>query len=593
MRDLFQRALRRTGLRRPAAPTPAPTTPLEVAAVDAGWTLDEPSRRFLGALGAICDDRPGVRVGVLVGAQDRGTSAVVTAGVPGSVVSSVRAGVPAADLHVELAAAGPFDVLVDDLRAGARRAPLLRRTFWHLVDGGSYLVRARHAGVDDLSPDQESVSALVQRLEALADDPEAPKSTRREQDDLALAQGFGRVELARRHLVVRKTGESYAKLREPQASKVLELRGGRSGRVLEVVPGLHLTPRCELRESESFRAGGMPPGFDVPDLSLRSYEHAVCAPGQVAILDHLLLPDTFRHVQRKRLANRFLQELAPAFGRPTEDVADPVALPGSYYYLDSEFRGHFGHALTEQVSRFWGWAEAKRADPSLKALVGTNAGRDRLARFELDLFAAAGISEADIELIDRPVRVDRLVAATPMLGNPAYVHPEILATWRDVGRSLAAGAPDRDYPRRVFCSRREQTGPGAFTGSRRECRNGAELETLFADHGFEVIYTEDFDLAEQARIFREAEVVAGYAGSALFNLVFTEEPTHVIVVSSESYTAKNEYVIASVAGHRIDIAWCEAEIPMPGKWNSKAFNSPFSFDFDREGVFLREVLAGL
>ena len=117
---------------------------------------------------------------------------------------------------------------------------------------------------------------------------------------------------------------------------------------------------------------------------------------------------------------------------------------------------------------------------------------------------------------------------------------------------------------------------------------------MFAGNGFEIIYPEEYDLAIQARIFREAEVVAGYAGSALFNLIFSGSPKHVIVVSSESYTAKNEYVIASAAGHRVDIAWCAAEIPMPrGHWDTRAFNSAFSFDFEREGRFLSEVLADL
>lgn len=182
-----------------------------------------------------------------------------------------------------------------------------------------------------------------------------------------------------------------------------------------------------------------------------------------------------------------------------------------------------------------------------------------------------------------------------MFGNPAYVHPEILRTWAGVGERLAADAPDRTYAQRVFCSRRPRLEvPGAFEGARRECRNGSELEMAFAAQGFEVIYTEDYAITEQARIFREADVIAGYAGSALFNLIFSDSPKHVIVVSSESYTAQNEYLIASVGGHRLDVAWCVAEIPMPEKrWDSTAFNSAFTFDFDREGRFLEKVLADL
>ena len=67
-----------------------------------------------------------------------------------------------------------------------------------------------------------------------------------------------------------------------------------------------------------------------------------------------------------------------------------------------------------------------------------------------------------------------------------------------------------------------------------------------------------------------------------------------MVISSESYTARNEYMIAAAAGHRIDVAWCRPEVELtPGHWTKKAFHSPFTVDFAREGVFLDRVLSGL
>ena len=569
------------------------TSPLIASAEQAGWTCDERDRSFLAALESACARRDGVTLGVLVRKKDRGIAGIVTDSIPGARATTIRASRGTSRLHVQLAAQGPFDVLVDDTRLARARTALFRRSFLHLSDGGAYLVRAPRAGTRRLQPGETPIDAFLQDLVSLRDDESFEPDTRTGMDELALARSIGEVQGAGDHLVARKVGRSFAKLGEREANAVLRSREHPTGRVLHTVSGLVLRSRCVLRESASFRAGQMPTDFTVPDLFLRSYADADCWPGQIVTQGHLLLPDTYRHLHRKRLRNRFVDELAPRFGRPRA-LSDPTPLPGSYYYLDSEFRGHFGHALTEQVARFWGWAEAKQADPGLKALVAVNAERRELAPFERALFAAVGIEDSDIELIRRPVRVDRLVAATPMFVNPAYVHPEILQTWSRVGQRLGEQAPARSYPARVFCSRREQAGPGAFAGARRECRNAEELEAVFADHGFEVIHPEDYDLAAQARIFREAEVVAGYAGSALFNLIFCDSPKHVIVVSSESYTAKNEYVIASAAGHRVDIAWCAAEIPMPrGRWDTTAFNSPFSFDFDREGRFLTEVLESL
>jgi capsular polysaccharide biosynthesis protein len=568
-----------------------PDTPLSAAARRLGWADDPANRAFLQALGECLRASPGGDVSVLVRRSHRVLDLLAAVHPEATVVPiDVRGG--ASLMHVRLAAAGPFDLIVDDTRRGPARARLFRRAFLHLRDGGRYLVPARRAGAAADSK-TELVGDLVARLVAQREDASFVPARRPERDEAALGAAISSMLVDQDHLVVTRTGTSYAKLNERETNEVLKRREGRSGRVLRTIPGLTLESRCVLRESPSFRAGDMPTTFDVPDLSLREYVDVVCAPGQVALQGHLLLPDTYRHVQRRRLGNRFTEELGPRFARPKAKLANAPRLPGSYYFLDSEFRGHFGHALTEQVSRLWGWAEAKRADPDLKALMAVNFERKELAGFEKQLMAAGGIDVDDIELVTGPVRVDRLVAATPMLGNPLYVHPDILEVWKTVSRHLSEDAPSRDYPRRIFCSRREQVGPGAFRGARRVCRNAEELEALFVRHGFEVIYSEDYPLPEQARIFREADVIAGYAGSALFNLIFSETAKHLVLVSSESYTAKNEYVISSALGNRLDVAWCEAELAHQGRWDSRAFNSSFTFDFGREGVFLQDVLAGL
>lgn len=591
MRHLLRRALRRASPRR--APGHA-EPPLPATARALEWPATGSNRRFFATLQEVLVAVPGASpcVAVLVGRQDRGLAAIVRELRPGSTVSTIDATLPASSLHVALTTDGPFDVVVEDVQMAARRGPLFRRAFWHLRDGGTYLVRTAGAGADELPDESEAVGSLVHRL--AASEPDVEPASRTEADELALAAAVAGATPHGGHLAVHRRGTSWAKLREPEVDELLSGRQGRSGRVLRTIPATSVPSRCELRESESFRAGKLPTSYDAPQLALREYRDVIASEGQVLTSGDVLLPDSFRHVMRKRLANRYLDDLAPRFARPRADLAGAVHLPGSYYFLDSEFRGHFGHLLTEQVARVWGWEEAKRADPSLKALVCANSGRDDLAGFERAVLAAAGIDEGDLVLVRTSVRVDRMVAVTPQFGNPAYVHPSILPVWARLGEALAAGAPDRRYPRRVFCSRRPVAEvPGAFGGPRRECRNGSEVEALLARHGFEVVYPEDYSMPEQARMFREAEVVAGYAGSALFNLVFADRPTRVLLISSESYTAQNEYMIAAAVGHRLDIAWCRAEIEMPERWDTRAFNSPFHFDFEREGRFVEQVLAEL
>ena len=91
-------------------------------------------------------------------------------------------------------------------------------------------------------------------------------------------------------------------------------------------------------------------------------------------------------------------------------------------------------------------------------MVAVNAERDELAPFETALLAAAGIEESDVELIREPVRVERLVAATPMFSNPAYVHPEILQTWSSRWPTQRAGTrPRLPGTRLLLASRADRT----------------------------------------------------------------------------------------------------------------------------------------
>ena len=85
-------------------------------------------------------------------------------------------------------------------------------------------------------------------------------------------------------------------------------------------------------------------------------------------------PDPARHVscynQRRSLGNNQLASFDPRHARtPAPLRARREHLPGAWFYLDDEARGHDGHAMTEQLSRLWAWREAKAAEPGLKALM--------------------------------------------------------------------------------------------------------------------------------------------------------------------------------------------------------------------------------
>ncbi|HET8971221.1 MAG TPA: glycosyltransferase 61 family protein, partial [Candidatus Nanopelagicales bacterium] len=169
---------------------------------------------------------------------------------------------------------------------------------------------------------------------------------------------------------------------------------------------------------------------------------------------------------------------------------------------------------------------------------------------------------------------------------PEYVHPDISQVWRRMGDSLVRRASPPGHPERIFCSRR----PG-----KRNCNNTREVEELFSRNGFSIVFPEDYSLPDQVALFRTAQVVAGFAGSALFNLCWSVEPKRVIALATESYTARNEYLIAAVLGHELHFITSVPDISHPAKGprSRKAFRSDFTFDLDREGRTVEAILRSL
>jgi capsular polysaccharide biosynthesis protein len=495
-------------------------------------------------------------------------------------VTGIRAGLGVGRLHLRLAAAGPFDVVVDATRRPERRGRLFRRVFWHLRRGGSY-VAVRHEAQEsrfDGTPPEGSLGALLERASAAV---QRPGGARR--DLVALGHAIERRRMRGEHMVVRNDTAALAKVTEQQGNRLLRLRGG-DDRVLQTVPGTTFASRCELLRSTAERPRHAPEEITAPPLSLREYHGAVCVPGQVLVSGHVLLPDTYRHNQRPRLGNQYTLELGRRFAAVDADVENAPLLQGTYFYLDNEVRGHFGHALTEQLSLLWALGAARQHAPDLRPVM-TGRRRRELQPFELELFSAAGFHPDGIVLLDAPTRVERLLAATPAFSMPQYVHPLVARVWSEVGDALAARASQRFDHDRIFVGRRT---------AKRACRNADEVEDLFTAHGFSIVYPEEHALADQVALFRSAEVIAGYGGSGLFQTALVDEPKTVIQIRAETYSPNNEYLMASVLGHRlVSVIGRTARTEDEERRNVKRFQSSFAVDMEHEGRFLREVLEAL
>lgn len=395
------------------------------------------------------------------------------------------------------------------------------------------------------------------------------------------------VRVARTHLALLRNHEVTWQLprREP----------GATVEVLDSRPAQTFASRSQVH-THGF--GEFPEVFECPTLQLREYRApkgiAVSRRG-LAFVGHSILPETYRwHLAKTPMSHHVKGGQRAGWKRVLPVDRPKEHLPGTYYHLDSPFDTHFGHVTTEVVSRLWGWAEAKRRHPDLKVLLlhwrheydWYTPGRTP-PKLPGRFFEAYGIAPEDIVWTDRPVTVDGLIGATPMWHQtePFYVHPELEETWERLAHGFTGGDPDSGpVHERVFVSR----GAGARF---RPCRNQPEVERLFADHGFEIIYPEDHPLPEQVRIFRKARVVAGFGGSGMFNMMYARHLQRLIVLNHEEYWAKNEHMFSSVLGNEQHYFWSGADLGPDDAEKEEVFRSGWEFDFDRNRDELGALLA--
>lgn len=484
---------------------------------------------------------------------------------------------------------GPVDVLINLLPQNLlppdvpHHHEMWWRLYFHLKPDGLYVLDRSAA------PGSELGSAMGAWMATLAtsDDPEAVPTT---PDHTAeLFRSTSAAVMSRDVIIARKRGKHYVKLRDSETNRMLVAREPRiSIRELATRPAGDAVSRAVVTSHEaSVPIGLLPETLAYPELHLRHYQGRIAFAGSTLMYgDYTILPDSFRHHLGANLSNDRIANVSATFARIPDSLQPLDKLSGNYYQLDSTFTGHFGHLTTEVLSRFWGWDRAKELIPDLKVILRKHA-KELEPRLERRFFEAYGIAPHDIVWTDRPVYLESVVSATPMWHNhdPFYAHPDLRKVWERLSRGLID--PMAAAHERIFVSRGGQW-------DRRTCRNRREVEQFFQSNGFTVIYPEDLDLSQQASIFAGAAVIAGFGGSAMFNMMYAEKMTTAIVLSHEAYTARNEHLFTSLLGGDVHYFWSAPDIQHPERgWSQDAFYCDWEFDFERNRKPLKELIQSL
>jgi capsular polysaccharide biosynthesis protein len=196
-------------------------------------------------------------------------------------------------------------------------------------------------------------------------------------------------------------------------------------------------------------------------------------------------------------------------GSATLPPAPPAAPPalrwtGPHLYAGVVF-GQFGHFVAESLARLW----AMQAAPDATLVWHRHpawAGPG-LSRWQQDLLAVAGLGGRTHRFIDAPVVVDDILVPDQGHVMGHVLHP---AQARALGvhpfRAPRAG-------RRLWLSR------SALVKANGMIEREDELEALLRDRGWQVVHPERHGVAAQLALYEDAEILAGFEGSAFHLLL--------------------------------------------------------------------------
>jgi capsular polysaccharide biosynthesis protein len=196
-----------------------------------------------------------------------------------------------------------------------------------------------------------------------------------------------------------------------------------------------------------------------------------------------------------------------------------------------------------------------------------------------------------MKLIRRTTRVEHLVLPTKIVEfmSPRTVNPEA----RRIYSTIAAHCRHvfdrarRDLPRKVYLSRSHWRFSGCASNplTRRGVKlagkvlgpagvslkslmnrpvvNEQEVEDLFRSHGFTVIHPGALSYEEQVSIYSQADILAGFSGSAMHNTVFMKEGARAIHLESVYNVRAPQRLCDRLSRIRTDVIEFQGEVIDP------------------------------
>lgn len=240
--------------------------------------------------------------------------------------------------------------------------------------------------------------------------------------------------------------------------------------------------------------------------------------------------------------------------RKAADLEDSAAwiaeaAPDAEYIYVGPLVLHYGHFITDSLSRFW--PLAYREGPRPKLLCHPLADR---ATLEQHAFLAAMLAGLDMTLddlvtFDRPVRIRRVTVPDLSFHERADAHAVFGRLCRMIGqRHWQAEDVDRtDRP--VYLSK-ARLGAGIS-----QLANEQRVADALDRRGVEIVFPETLSFGEQVRLLAQRRMILGLTGSALHTTAFSAPARRIIALNWAYHLNANFAIFDALNGNQAYYYW--------------------------------------
>lgn len=269
---------------------------------------------------------------------------------------------------------------------------------------------------------------------------------------------------------------------------------------------------------------------------IASINHAVCLKHQPIVANkHFLLPDSFRFYRYMARHKALLYHANSNRFETKEKRTNVEKIPGETIFLSGELSDSYGHFLLELLSRLW---ITQVLDIRQYRFIMNPTDKHR---WQLDMLQALGIKQKQIIYLHKPVQCERLLIPVQAFVLRNYTSTLAAHTWKKLGDYYDEG----NGPERIYVSRSK------LQYKRRRLLNEKAVERVFASHGFIITHPQLLNVQQQITLFRNAKIIAGPSGSALYNSVFQKEQTKKLILTTDKFLKVSDVLINTTTNGKL------------------------------------------